>query len=298
VLFAFVQFEFTHAIGPHAGRYVVANARLLDANGAAPRADDLPRKKALAGATMSPGTADVLAITVVGAPTSRRRLLRRRPTPAEQEAGGVEVPVLLATFIRGTEPLAAPEAAAMLQRIAASEELQEAIVADGLRALNDAIVAYRAGARDPYVTEVARRDARAVRIGYGDDEQVAEGRWSDAIVLPPELGRKPSREERLAPSEVTAKVLSGRGDVLDGETVLLRAYADLDHHRDRAAALQLRAAVELLEAELGERGAIAATRLDFAALAADAAAASAPEQLEDVIAKLERGIERWRFELP
>jgi hypothetical protein len=295
MLFAFVQFEFTHAIGPSAGRYVVANPNALDERGAAQRSDNVKRAQALAGATMTPHTADVLAITVVGGRTSRWKL-RRRATPADEPAGTEEVPVLLATFVRGTEALDGDdEAASMLRRIAGSEELQEDIVADGLSALNKAIVAYRAGARDPYVTEVARRDARAVRIGYGTDEQVAEGRWEDAIVLPPELGRKPSRAERLAPAEVTANVLSGRGAVLDGETLMLRAYADLDHHRDRAAALQARAAVHLLELELGERDGLEVSRLDFAALARSADAAKTADDVEAVVAELERGIERWRF---
>jgi hypothetical protein len=305
-LYGFVQFEFTHAIGPAAGRYVAANPNSLDEDGAAPRSDDVSRRQALAGATMIAGTADVLAVTIVGARAGRPKL-RRRATPADAQIGGDDVPLLLATFIRGTEPLRdAAEGATMLKRVSGSEELQQSIVADGLRVLNQAISAYRAGARDPYVTEVAQRDARHVRIGYGTREQVAEGRWQEAIVLPPELSKKPSREERLVPAEVTAGVLSGRATVLEGETVLLRAYADLDHRRDRAAALQVRAAIHLLEVELAEREAIDVTRVDFEELASTAdglvARTSAPggdqaavEELEGLIEILERGVERWRF---
>jgi hypothetical protein len=292
-LFGFVQFEFTHAIGPHAGRYVVANPASVDEHGAAPRSGDVRRAQALAGVTMTAGTADVLAITIVEAPAARPKL-RRRATPADAQIGGDEVPLLLATFIRGTEPMDRAQADALVQRVAQSDELQEGLVADGLAALNLAIVGYRAGARDPYVTEVARRDARRVRVGYGTREQVAGGRWEQAITLPPELARKPSREERLAPSEVTASVLSGRGDVLEAETVLLRAYADLDHGRDRAAALQVRAAIQLLGIELAERDATAVSELDLDDLAARAEAGGV-EELEEVIAALERGIERWRF---
>jgi hypothetical protein len=304
-LFGFVQFEFTHAIGPHAGRYVVANPGSVDEHGAAPRSGDVRRAQALAGVTMTAGTADVLAITIVKARAARPKL-RRRATPADAQSGGDDVPLLLATFVRGTEPMDNAQALAFVRRAAESEELQEALVTDGLTVLNRAIAAYRAGARDPYVTEVARRDARRVRVGCGTSEQVADGRWEEAITLPPELAPKPSREERLAPSEVTASVLSGRGAVFEAETVLLRAYADLDHGRDRAAALQVRAAIHLLEIELAEHEATAVSRLELDELAATADAVvtrvsqtggdpRAAEELEELIARLERGVERWRF---
>jgi organic radical activating enzyme len=94
--------------------------------------------------------------------------------------------------------------------------------------------------------------------------------------------------------------------VFEAETVLLRAYADLDHGRDRAAALQVRAAIHLLEIELAEHEATAVSRLELDELAATADAVvtrvsqtggdpRAAEELEELIARLERGVERWRF---
>lgn len=303
--FLAVQFEFTHAIGPHAGRYVVAHPTSVDATGAALRSDDLGKRERLTGVTMAPGTADVLAITVVSAP-ARRQKLRRKAREAEVKDGPADVPLLLATFIRGTEQLDPDAADSRLIAIAEDEDEQQRWVADGLAVLNTAIRAYRAGSRDPYVTEVAQRDARAVRIGYGTTEDLPSGTFTRAAVLPPPIGVKPSREERLVPSETTADVLAGRSSVMEAEDLLLRTYMDLDHGRTRAAALQLRAALHLLELELAEVPGAEAVDLDFEALAEQAdglvgrvgggaLGAEQVEALEDLIGRVERAIELWRY---
>jgi len=304
-IFLAVQFEFTHAIGPHAGRYIVAHPASIDADGAALRSDDLGKRERLTGVTMRPSTADVLAITVVSAPAGRRRL-RRRAREAEVGDAPADVPLLLATFIRGTEPLSSDDADAALLAIAEDEDAQQRWVADGLEVLNKAIRAYRAGARDPYVTEVAQRDARVVRIGYGTTADLPSGKFTRAAVLPPPIGVRPSREERLVPSETTADVLAGRAVVMEAEDLLLRVYVDLDHGRTRAAALQLRAALHLLELELGETPGTDGIKLDFAALTAEAeglvghvgGGGLGVEQvtaLEDLIGRVERAIELWRY---
>lgn len=304
-IFLAVQFEFTHAIGPHAGRYVVAHPSSVDEHGAARRADELGRREALTGVTMAAATADVLAITVLAAPP-RRQKLRRRAREEEADAGPAEVPLLLATFIRGTEPLDLHAADARLLEIAADEDRQDAWVAEGLEVLNRAIRGYRAGARDPYVTEVSRRDARTTRIGYGTTEDLPSGRFRRAAVLPPPLGVKPSREERLVPAETTADVLAGRTAVMEAEDLLLRTYVDLDHGRTRAAALQLGAALALFELELAERPDTADLDLDVAGLRerADelvAAIGGGPltddgiAELEELIGRVERAIELWRY---
>jgi hypothetical protein len=300
-LFAFVQFEFTHAIGPHAGRYVVANPDTADSDGAAPRTDELPRREMLTGVTMRAGAADVLAITVAEGKPVRQRLRRRAKEEGAPDDATGDVPLLLATFVRGTEPLADRKVAdRALETVGRSEDDQQAIVADGLRVLNAAIRAYRAGARDPYVKEVAQRDARRVRIGYGTSEEVTAGRWRRAIVLPPPAGTRMSRTEKLLPAETTAEVLSGRGQILEAEDVLLRVWADLDHGRVRAAALQAQAATRLLATELAERDATD-DKLEELRAQADRLAVAALEgadvvaDLEQLVDRLNRAVERWRY---
>jgi hypothetical protein len=287
--FLFVQFEFTHAIGPHAGSYVVVNAAHTDEHGAAIRAENLPTRETLTGVTMKPSTADVLAITVSGAPAQRRGIRRRSHEEQSAEPDAKEVPLLLATFVRATEPFGdEAEVSRALDIAASDEDTQQEWVGEGLRVLNRAIRGYRAGSRDPYVTEVGQRDARAVRVGYGTHEDIAAGRWRRAVTLPPPVGIKASRTERLAPTQVTADALSGRDELLEGEDVLLRAYVDLDHDRELAAAAQVRAAIAVLRSELGDE--------HLQAIADRAERAASADELLVLLTDVERVIERWRIQ--
>jgi hypothetical protein len=262
LFFLFVQFEFTHALGPHAARYIVdaeiAGGRALDAAQAPAGFADQgaysaleARNREAVGVTRGIGVADVLVVGVVGAPVSRARLLRRA-RHAKQPAASAEVPLSLVTFVTGTLPLTDErEASRRLEAIRFSEDQQNVRVNEALAVLNVAIRAHRAGARDPYAIEVTLRDARRVRIGYGTTEQVQEGRWQDALELSPPAGRRSTRIERLRPPEAVAAVLSGRTKVLEAEDLLLRALIDLDNHRTRGAAFQVGAAIRLLPLELG-----------------------------------------------
>jgi hypothetical protein len=208
--------------------------------------------------------------------------------------------------VRGTQPLDKAEANRRLLAIAEDEDQQQAWVADGLRVVNRAIRAYRIGSRDPYVREVAQRDARAVRIGFGSTDGLPEGNFLRAATLPPPLGFKATKEEQLVPAETTADVLAGRSGLLEGEEVLLRAFMDLDHGRPRAAAVQLRAAIELLAVELTEVEGGGDLRVDWGELATrcDELAAqvmpgppaeSAVEGLETLVADLEHALQAWRY---
>ena len=81
-------------------------------------------------------------------------------------------------------------------------------------------------------------------------------------------GRRRRRAEALRPQERVAAVLAGREPIDACETLLLRARADLDQGRPREAALQLRAGLEALLAELP--------------------ASAGPDQAEDLAALRER----------
>jgi hypothetical protein len=301
LLFEFVQFEFTHAIGPPVGRY------LVERDGAAAH-EPMPyrRGRIVTGETRGVGVADVLVVGVASAPA--RRHLRRRGRDVYSAAPPAEVPLSVVTFVRGTAPLDDDlEAQRRYDAMRSSEEDQQDWVDDGLEVLNRAIRAYRAGAHDPYVLEVARRDARRVRIGYGTTEDVQEGGWLAALELPPPIGVRSSRVERLRPSEAVANVLSGRGRVLEAEDVILRALVDLDHGRTRAAAHQVHAAMSLFADELGAQAPTGRRRPDLATLAGKAeelAAAASRRQLdgaevqalEQLIDAMDELVDAWRYE--
>jgi hypothetical protein len=304
--FLFVQFEFTHAIGPHAGRYVVEPKVLGGHASPAPSADpglDM-RNRELAGVTRGVGSSDVLAIGVVGAPAGKPRLLRRTRA-AQDGAPPADVPLSLVTFIKGTEPIGTQhEAAAHLDLLRASDSEQQRLVNAGLKALNLAIRGYRAGAPDPYASEVTLRDARRVRIGFGSTEEVQDGRWVQAVELPPPAGGRTSRIERLRPSEAVASVLAGNSEVLESEELLLRALIDLDQDRTRAAAYQAAAAVSLLRRELRSRSGLDDRELATLAASADVlvrAAADGPlsddqvRELEAVVDAVAGLLDRWRY---
>ena len=113
-------------------------------------------------------------LSTLGAPQrARLRGGRPRSTPAAEPE---PVPTSRATVISAT-PLASPTAwLAELDR--------DAEVASALAVLNRALRAHRAAAADPYIAEVSPGRALVVRIGYGSGEEVADGRYGEAVELP------------------------------------------------------------------------------------------------------------------
>lgn len=239
-MFPFAELEFTHGLGPPAGRYVVRapGARpetAVSAKGVVP--------------TLPAGSTDVLLIRVETAVGARRTLLRRaRARPAVPDEPAADVPLYLVSLLCATRSFGDHAAAtAALAEWRADPGSAAPLVDEALSVLNRAIRAYRAAAADPYVVEVTRDDARAVRVGYGG-QALADGAWDDALVLPGPARPRANRATRLRPTEIVADALAGRTTVLEGEDVLLRAVLDLEQGRPGAAARQLELAVDLLVA--------------------------------------------------
>lgn len=313
-LFEFVQFEFTNALGPSAGRYVVENPD--GAAGARAAADagspdgDTSRRN-VTGTTRGVGAADVLVVSVVSAQPSRRRKRHAKPGRlVEHHSEPAEVPLLLVSHVWGTRPLSdETEAQKLLEELGGDEAEQGRRIDKGLQVLNDAIRAYRVAAGDPYLVEANLRDARRVRFGFGATDRVADGEWTAAFELPSPAAGRQGRTESLRPSETVAEVLAGRGRILESEDLLLRVVLDLDTGRTRAAAHGARSAIELLVHEASEAG------VDHAALAperlaeyagrveplADAATRgpldkASIEELERLVDDVQVATSRWRYE--
>jgi hypothetical protein len=181
-------------------------------------------------------------IVVFGGLEAPRR--RRRPRPAELEPAPVDVTratVIAAGALEGEQ-----RAEAWLREAIGRAD---ATVAEALAALNRALHACRIAAADPYAGEVAPRHALATRIGYGTGDEVAEGVWTAATELPA-AARRIAREAALRPQERFAALLAARDVALACELLALRARLDLDHGRDREAALQLEAALAAAVSEL------------------------------------------------
>jgi hypothetical protein len=176
------------------------------------------------------------------------------------------------------EPLADADAAERWLKAADSEREVDTAIS----VLNQALHAQRVATADPFAREVGRPDALVIRVGFGAGEQVAEGRWTEALELPAPRGPRRKREAALRPQERIAALLGGRDAALACELLVLRARADLDAGREREAALQLRAALDAALSELvawRDRGDLA-TRLDDLATERDRVAAIATTALQ------------------
>jgi hypothetical protein len=156
------------------------------------------------------------------------------------------MPVITArATVVGIQPFEGEKAAKSWLRDADLED--QASIA--LEHLNDMLYAQRLTMADPFVNEVGRHQALVVRVGFGDGDQLSQGRWMQARELP-EPRKRVRRAAAMRPQERLAALLSGRDAVLACEELTLRARLDLDRGRQREAALQLRVALEAAIAEL------------------------------------------------
>jgi len=289
-LFVFIQLEFPWRLGPADGRYLIRRA-----------SDDEPERVVvlgtLAAAQQSPGSA---------ASGAARRRLRGRGRALEPEPEPAPVPTTRVTVVDPVSLSAENQARAWLEELDRERE-----VAAAAAVVNRVIHAHRVAAADPYVHEISPAQALVIRAGWGEGEQVADGRWLHARALPwPEHARGPadsrrrSRRDRsgaLRPQERLAALLGARGTALVCEELTLRARQDLDHGRLEHGAVELERAYALAVPELrGERRQDLAIRLaeleqlfpavQAQARAAEARAAQAAAQDEEAPQELDEDV--------
>jgi hypothetical protein len=191
----------------------------------------------------------------VGAP--QRRLFGRggrKGAVVDSAAEGAAVPVARATLIHADALPSADEAERWLDRLRSDARALDAEVDGALRELNAVLRAHRAAAADPYVRDVGRSSANAVRVGYGSGDLVADGKFASAYELPEEARRRGRPTETMGALERLAAVLSGTEEIGVAEELVLRARLDLDAGRPREAALQARIALEAMLASGYEAG--------------------------------------------
>jgi hypothetical protein len=182
----------------------------------------------------------VLVVATLGAP-ERRWLRGRRPRAASPAPAPVTIGRV--TLVNA-QRFADDDAAERWLRAAGEAEAQAAVAT-----LNRVLHMQRAATADPHVREVRREQAVVVRAGYGEGDQVADGRWVRALELPLVAGRR-RRDAALRPQERLGALLGGRDAVLACEELALRARQDVEAGRRREAALQLDAALTAGLAEL------------------------------------------------
>jgi hypothetical protein len=186
----------------------------------------------------------VLVLSTQGAPPRQRRAKQIDSSSAEP------LPASRATVVRPSPFASASDASGWLDELRANEEQVEVELDAAVGILNRSLFARRLATADPYLAEVSISRALVARIGYGDGDEVADGRYAAALELPRPGARRVKRSME-APDERFAALLGAREQPLVAEELVLRARADLNAGRGREAALQARVALEALALDAG-----------------------------------------------
>ena len=254
-LFLFLQLEFPWELGPPDGRYLL---RSREATGPPPPG----RAGGETEAGGAGGPQHVVVLNTLGA---------RSRTDANAGRGALALPVLSARRARRArettpEPAPVPSSrATIIDPVSVSAERQAQAWLKGLDAeretlaatavLNRVLYAHRIATADPHTHEVAPAQALVIRAGWGEGEQLADGRWGHALELPwAPRKRAQRRAAALRPQERLAELLGARTRELLCEELALRARLDLDQGRLAHAAIGLDAAIRAAVVELREEG--------------------------------------------
>jgi hypothetical protein len=229
LLLPFVQLEFAGLVGLPDGRYLA-------------RDGELER---------------VLIVQTLGAP----RPTRKRRKVRDADPSDPQLPLTRLTVAGGESFDDARSAARWLEATARDKAARAAAIRNAMRLVNRGLGALRAEARDPLVQDLGATRALAVRIGFGDGEELAEGRWQEAREIPPP---RRGRLDDIDPQSRVASVLAGRDEVHPAETMLERARLDIEQGRDHEARLGLAAARDALREAPGPDDAKIRTRIEDA----------------------------------
>ncbi len=235
-LYVFIQFEFPWELGPPDGRYLLRDG---------PEAEH----------------ERVIVLGTLGAPqiqTARppRRVGPRRAKPATPDPAPVRT--ARATVVDPVPVSAEAQARAWLAELDREHEIEAAAAI-----VNRVVHAHRVAAADSGVHEIVPAQALVIRAGWGEGEQVADGKWLHARELPVQesAGRRTrpgaarrTRSAALRPQERLAALLGGRTTMLVCEELALRSRTDLGAGRTAHAAIELEAAYATAIAELREEG--------------------------------------------
>jgi hypothetical protein len=245
-LFVFIQLEFPWALGPADGRYLIRDS-----------ADGEPERVVVLGML----EAGRQSLSTPTAPRWSGASMLRGVRRARSMPTGPEPALIATTRVTVIDPVslaADNQARAWLAELDREREIGAAVAV-----VNRVIHSHRIAAADPYIHEVSAAQALVIRAGWGEGEQVADGRWLHARALPAPGGhgagaraagsrRGPGRDRSwaLRPQERLAALLGARGTPLLCEELALRARQDLDHGRLAHAALELDRAYTLGVPEL------------------------------------------------
>lgn len=184
-------------------------------------------------------------------PPPRRR--RRRPRKAVVNDSPVTVTVSVVTVIRADQPYESEaEAEAWMNRALDSDFTGE-ILDDAIAALDRVRAADASASGIAFGTRTTIGSMLTARIGFGEGEQVASGRFLDALEVDARGGSSEKRRERLARTGSTARTASLLGDrepPTACEVMIPRIRLDLDSGNEAAARLAIGPAASATISEL------------------------------------------------
>jgi hypothetical protein len=222
-LFLFIQLELPWELGPPDGRYLLR----AEAGGEPERV-----------VVLSTLTADGVPLnrhpTRGVSPLRRMARSRRHNVPAEPAPASINT--IRATIIDPVSLSAERQAQAWLDELDTERAVTAAVVV-----LNRVLHAQRIATADPYAHAVSPAQALTIRAGWGEGEQVADGRWLHAVELPwkKERARARRRAAALRADERLAQLLGVNDVALLCEELALRARLDLDQNHLPHAAIEL-----------------------------------------------------------
>jgi hypothetical protein len=214
----------------------------------------------------------------------QRGMLRGRSARRRESAEAEPVPTTRATVVRAQPFGSREDAEKWLGGLRGEKGALESEAAQAAGPLNRLVRAHRVAAADPWAPDLSPEHALVVRVGYGDGDQVADGRYGAAYELPHER-RGPRRRADLSPDERLAAILGGREQQLACEELVLRARADLHAGHPREAALQARIALEAVLAEVPDEAGLSEHRQAVADAANAALTATPSSDLQDGVAQ-------------
>ncbi len=195
----------------------------------------------------------MLVLETEGAmPPARRK--RRRPKKSGRADAPTHVSVTTATLIRAHEPLASESAAAAWAARLNEDEFTQSLLDEALDSLERVLAAEAAATGRPFVQAPALEQIVNSRIGYGEGDRLADGRFIDAFDIDARGGTAGSprreRQGRTRPIARIAAILSGKDEANACEFLVPRVRADFDSGRMYAAAMGIEPAARATLVEM------------------------------------------------
>lgn len=163
------------------------------------------------------------------------------------------VPVTTITMVRAHDPLGSEaEAEGWLERLE-DDDFTQGLLDETLASIDRAFAAEAAASGRPYAESPLLNQILNAKIGYGDGDRVADGRYVEALEVDARGGTASPRRERLNrthPLARIAAILGEKDQAKACELLVPRVRADLDAGRVLPAALAAETAIRSTVVEM------------------------------------------------